>query len=493
MTFPAIPTPSPAAPAATAGTLSSRGVRTDAEQLVRPTHADVASRIGIASLFTDDRLDRDLLAMQRFASAIGAVIDCQAIPPQLAREGTVGRIGVPRDAVAMMRRQRVVLGATGGADPLAPVTRLWRGLQRRADVQVDLRSCSTLPGSQAWHAGIERDVLLLSQRLLDRGTSRKSRNPADDAAGQWTRAREAADLAYRIAAAEGRHLLLVTPVGRSTEAQQFFTDALERQARLQRVASPRVVKAGLLAALLSGDTGRERWLVASVMSIDELSAMATEAVGETGPWPVLSLGRDASFYTMPSAVADAPEPVALLLVLEQLLQRSGRAELSRQLMASLRLTMAALARTREEFGAPLALPMDEFLQAITANWGRAPLPGPVRDRRTTDRTGDVGEVLGLRLRIESSRTAAEIREQVTAALHASGLEVASVRSIDAAEDVSGPLVYDVRVRTRLGETTLSDDAATALFRALDERVRCTAVEPWQPATAATRVRVPRSA
>ena len=60
-------------------------------------------------------------------------------------------------------------------------------------------------------------------------------------------------------------------------AQQSFADALERQARVHRLPSPRIVKAGLLAALLCGESSTARWLVASVMPMSELSALATEA------------------------------------------------------------------------------------------------------------------------------------------------------------------------------------------------------------------------
>lgn len=442
-----------------------------------------ADPIRVATLCSDERLDGLVRAVQRFALEIGSTIDWECIPAHLARGGTIGRIGVPHDAIAVMLRQQVVIGSSTGADPMAPVSRLWRGLQRRARVLIDLQQCTTLPGSAASVAGVERDVLLVSQRLVERATPRRVAPEANDTADQWARARESADIVYRTAVAEQRRVLLVLPVGRTTEMQQFFSDALARQARLHRMPPPRTVKAGLLSALLTGETGRERWLVASVIPIDDLAATAAEAVGDTGPWPVFSLGRGALFCGLPQQLAAALDPTPLLLVLEFLLRRSGQFETARLLMQSLRTTVAALHRTREEFGAPFEIPVRDFLRGVLSNWGRAPSAGGVRERRTTQRDGPV--VSGLRLRIESTLSASDMRTAVSASLMPAGLEVASVRSMDAPTGAAYG-VFDVRVRSRLGEPPLSDDAATALVRALGVAVRCAAIEPWIPGGASSR-------
>jgi hypothetical protein len=476
-------------------TSTSVPIRADALPMLIPSRelrdapaAGVAAGAGndhirLATLCSDERLDGLVREVQRFALEVGATIDRECIPAHLARGGTIGRIGVPHDAISLMLRQQVVVGSSIGADPLAPVSRLWRGLQRRADVLVDLRQCTTLPGSAASVAGVERDVLLVSQRLVERATSRRPAPDANDTADQWTRARESADIVYRTAVAEQRSVLLVLPVGRATGMQQFFSDALARQARLHRLTPPRTVKAGLLSALLTGETGRERWLVASVIPIDDLAATAAEAVGDTGPWPVFSLGHGALFCGMPQQLAANLDPVPLLLVLEYLLRRAGKFETARLLMQSLRTTVAALHRTREEFGAPFEIPVRDFLRGVLSNWGRAPSAGGVRERRTTQRGGPV--VSGLRLRIESTLSASDMRTAVSASLMPAGLEVASVRSMDAPTGAAYG-VFDVRVRSRLGEPPLSDEAATALVRALGAAVRCAAIEPWIPGGASSR-------
>lgn len=452
--------------------------------------ADRTDQVSFATLCADTRLDGLVREVQAFATQVGTTVDWDCIPSSLARGGTVGRIGVPQDAIALMLRQQVVVGASIGADPLAPVSRLWRGLQRRADVLVDVRRCSTLPGSAASIAGVERDVLLISQRVVERSAPSRPAARATDTADHWTRARESADIVYRMAVAEQRSVLLVLPVGRATGMQQYFTDALARQARQHRIAPPRTVKAGLLSALLTGDTGRERWLVASVMPMDELSATATEAVGDTGPWPVISLGRSAMFCGMPQPQTSGMDPVPLLLVLECLLRRAGQTETARLLMQSLRTTIAALHRTREEFGQPLELPVPAFLQALVSNWGRESVAGAVRERRLVERVHP--DVSGLRLRIESTLSAAAMRSTVSASLMPAGLEVASVRGLDAPVGAAYG-VFDVRVRSRLGEPPLGDEAAAALVKALGTSVRCTVVEPWTPSASSERARARSSA
>ena len=294
-----------------------------------------------------------------------------------------GRIGVPHEASTVMLGRRLVIGAHRGADPLSPVSRLWRGLQRRADVVADVRRCVALPGSAAARHGHEPDVVLFSQRI---GECAPRRSDDDGASAfHWNRARQAAELAYRTAASEQRELLLVLPVGRGTGSQRYFADALERKARQHRLPPPRTVKAGLLSALLSGDSAPARWLIASVMPMDELIAMADEAIGDTGPWPVLSIGTNASFFDMPASRTAREHPVAVLLVLIGMLERIGDGARARTLLQSLRITCGAMVRMEEELGTVLNVPVASFLAGVMANLGRAPLPGSGGDRRRSAR------------------------------------------------------------------------------------------------------------
>lgn len=336
--------------------------------------------LSVATLFADERSASVARAVQALMSRVGAPIDIRHLPAALAHGGTVGRIGVPTAATALMLDQRVMLGSTFGASPLAPVSRLWRGLQRRADVLVDMRQCATLPGSAAALAGAERDVLLVAHRVFER-TPRPDAHPGE----QWTRSRDAAELVYRLAAAENRVVLLVLPIGRGSQMQQSFSDALERHARLHRLPTPRTVKAGLLAALLSGEAGSGRWLAASVMRIDALCALTNEAIGDTGPWPVVSMGRDVTFYDTPAASRSADSACAMLLVMASLLKRNGRPALARTLLHALHLTVAAAARMREELGTELQVPTDAFVRGVLANWGRAESAEQARTGRPGDR------------------------------------------------------------------------------------------------------------
>lgn len=340
-------------------------------------------RLSAGVLADDAALAGLLREMATFLPQTGTHLDLQSIPASLARGGTVGRIGVPQEATSVMLGHRLVIGANLGADPLLPVSRLWRGLQRRADVLADVRQCVTLPGSAAARAGNERDLVLCSQRIIDRA----ARRSGDDGASayHWSRARQAADLAYRLATTEQRELLLVLPVGRGTGAQRYFTDALERKARQHRMPPPRMVKAGLLSALLSGDNGRQRWLVASVIPMDELIAMTDEAIGETGPWPVLSIGTDASFFDLPARRTAHEHPVAGLLVVIGMLQRIGHGDRARAMLEALRVTSSAVMRMEAELGAVLTVPVPSFFAGVLANWGRAPMAHGGRDRRRAPR------------------------------------------------------------------------------------------------------------
>lgn len=328
----------------------------------------ISPALRLATLFGSERAEHVAQAVQSLMTRIGATLDLQHLSASLARAGTIGRIGVPRAAATLMYAQCVMLGHSFGAAPLAPVTRLWRGLQRRADVLLDVRQSLTMPGSAAALAGMHRDVLLVSHRVVDRAVVPST----DDAhhADQWIRAREAAEIVHRVAAAEERDLLLVLPVGRSTLTHQLFSDAIERHARLHRLPAPRTVKAGLLAALLSGDSGGTRAVVASVMPIDELSALATEAIGDTGPWPVMSLGRNVAFYDIPADLHDGDMARSMLLVMASMLARNGRAAHAHALLQSLHVTSTAAARMREELGGVLRVPADAMLSGVLANWGR---------------------------------------------------------------------------------------------------------------------------
>ncbi len=440
-----------------------------------------ASTLSIATLLDASHHAPALEAVLEFARSLGVPLDAQNIPADLARTGVVGRIGVPRDAGRTMLRQRGVVGATVGADPLAPVSRLWRGLQRRADVLIDMRRFLTLPGSDAARAGVDRDVLLFSQRITERATPRREGATSTNTADQWTRARHAAELAYRHALAEDRQLLLVLPVGRGTDAQRLFNDALDRQARQQRLAPPRTVKAGLLSALLTGEAGKGRLLAASVMSIDELTAMATEAVGDCGPWPVVSVGQRATFYDMPSESTGIAQPLPLLLVLATMLQREGRGDLAQQLQESVWLTLAALTRMRDELGMVFSPPTDAFLRGVLTNRGRMPIStSPVT-------ASEVPTVQGLRLRIATELDAAAVRDRVNAALLTAGVVVASVRTLDLLDE-SRSAMLEVRLRSRLGEPVVPDAAAHALSQALIPSMRCVSLEPWSPGAAGDRVR-----
>lgn len=353
---------------------------------VRDSRILEAHTLSAGVLADDVALAAVLRELADFLSQTGTHLDLQHIPATLARGGTIGRIGVPHDATNVMLGRRLVIGANRGADPLLPLSRLWRGLQRRADVLADVRQCATLPGSAAARAGNERDVVLFSQRIVDRAAGRSGEDGAS--AYRWSRARQVADLAYRLAATEQRELLVALPVGRGTGSQRYFTDALERNARQHRLPPPRTVKAGLLSALLTGARGCQRWLVTSVMPIDELIAMTDEAIGDTGPWPVHSIGVDASFFDLPATRTAHENPVAGLLVLIGMLQRIGHTDRARAMLEALRVTSSAVVRMEEELGTVLNVPVSSFLAGVLANWGRAPISFGVRDRRRVPRVAE---------------------------------------------------------------------------------------------------------
>ena len=356
-------------------TVTARPLRCATESTQAPMRA-VEAPLAFATLFGAGTLDDAMQSVCSLLNCVGAPSDVRRLSAALASPGTVGRIGVPHEAEALMRQQRAIVGASFGACSLQPLSRLWRGLQRRAEVVLDVRRCMTLPGSAAAQHGVDRDVLLVAHGVRERAAG-QARNTTG--ADQWTRARRAAEIVYRLAVEEDRPVLLVLPVGRATLAQRMFSDALERHAQLQRVATPRCVKAGLLSALLSSDGGVERWLVASVMRIEELSTLTAEAIGDTGPWPVMSLGRDVTFYNMPMSVFESGDALPLLLVLVSALQRSGNTGLAHAVMQALLTTAAAAVRMREELGTELMIPHDAFVRGVLANWGRVPLDSPSDD------------------------------------------------------------------------------------------------------------------
>jgi hypothetical protein len=121
------------------------------------------------------------------------------------------------------------------------------------------------------------------------------------------------------------------------------------------------------------------------MPMDELITIADEAIGDTGPWPVLSVGTNASFFDMPASRTAHEQPVAVLLALIGMLERIGDGARARTLLQSLRLTSSAVVRMEEELGTVLNVPAVSFLAGVMANLGRAPLPGSGGDRRRSAR------------------------------------------------------------------------------------------------------------
>lgn len=433
-------------------------------------------RLSLAALSSDAVFDDALRAVLAFCDEIGVPIDAIAIPATLARVGTVGRIGVSDEAIMLMHRHRVLIGAHRDADPLQPVPRLWRGMQRRAGVLLDLQRCLTMPGSEAARRGNQRDVLLVAQRQVDRRTSRVSR------AGEapWgADAQRAAELCWAIAASEHREVLLVEPVGRLTPAQRDLAAAMHAVATSHRMALPRTVKAGVLSALLTGDHARSRWLVASAMTIDELRALAREAIGETGPWPVLSVGRHASFYDIPST-PHTGLAMPMLLTCVSLLERAGRQSIAATLLNAIQVTCAAASRLRTSPTESLCVQTDALLAALRVNWGRA-LSAPVA-RRAAPASGDAATLSGVRIRIESCADAAAVRDGVVHLAGAAGVELATLRRVDGLESAATPQ-YEARLRLT-SDTDAADVAMVRVIAALlRSPFRCLLVEPWSGARA----------
>ena len=394
------------------------------------------------------------------------------IPADLARGGTVGRIGVAADAVRLMQQQRLLLSSAKTADdPLSPVPRMWRGLQRRAQVLLDVQRCVTLPGSDAARRGNLRDVLLVSHRQHDRRATRRS------GTGEvpWgLDAQRAAELCWSIAVSEQRTVLLVEPIGRVTPAQRDFAAALCSVARAHRAPAPRSVKAGVMAALLTGDHTVSRHLLASAMPMSELHHTACAAVGDPGPWPVLSIGRQASFYEVVDSEGPMTLALSMLLALVSVLERSGQPTLARTLMQSIQVSCAAAARLRDPDPADAAQQAALFLSAIRANWGRDPNPAAVARTSGAPRASD-SAIAGLRIRIESALPLHEVRERLLAAAQQAGVDMASVRRIESAD---GAPLYDVRVRPLLGQLELPASTVVLLTQLQAAPMQCRLVEPW---------------
>ncbi|HYW49831.1 MAG TPA: hypothetical protein VE861_04445 [Gemmatimonadaceae bacterium] len=312
----------------------------------------------------DDKDGTLLDTLMHFAARIGVALQAASIPASLARSGTVGRIGVPRESIALMLEKGMLLGSTIGSDALEPVPRLWRGLQRRAGVFVDLQRCGTAERAEM------RDVLLLSQRVPEWPGLRRSAGEGDTVAAQWLRARQAAEVAYQRAVAEDRRVLLVTPIGRSTDAHRYLRDAMDRQARLHRLPAPRSVKAALLSSLIGAHDGDVRWLVASVTPIHELRTMMSEVLDDITPWPVLSIGTDVTCCDLRHRDTATRDPMSLLLALVTLLEEGGHRTHAATLLDAILLTDAASRRMREELGGTLDVPSNEFLDGVVANFGR---------------------------------------------------------------------------------------------------------------------------
>jgi hypothetical protein len=435
------------------------------------------TRFNLAALLDAPDAEPALAALSALCQGLQVQLDLRTMPATLARGGTVGRIGVPQEAVAMMRRQRILLAGSHTQVALTPISRLWRGLQRRADVLIDLRQCvPLLAGAVDGAAGLDRDVLLCSHRVHERA----ARVAEPESADTWRSARESAALAVRIAAAEQRTLVVVTPIGRSTAAQQLVTEAIEREARQQRAPTPRVLTAGLLSALLVSDAGRGRIMAFSVLPVHDLSALVAEAVGEIGAWPVVSVGRDVSFCEMPLAENGHVDTTALALVLVTLLQRTAKSAEAKQLLDAVVLTTRAVARMREELASDFPVSHDAFMAGVLANIGRGPSATVVRAHSTAR------PVTGVKLRVATSVSSAALRALISSAVSPTGLEVASVRAAEGQREPDGLSVFDVRLRAQLGEAQLTDEAAQALMLALGTAGRCLSTEPWSPAPERSR-------
>ncbi len=393
--------------------------------------------LSLACFWDDAAVDEALVAARKVLHHLGVSLEPRAVPSSLARGGTVGRIGVPPQALDAVAGAGVALGATLGQSPLAPLPRLWRGLQRRCDVLVDIRHCVTLPGSDAHLLGHERDVILVSQRRVDR-TGAGTRATETDLNG-FGRARRVAELAFRLAAADRREVVLAVPPGRLTPAQKQLADACQREAQRLGHEGVRTAKAGLLAALLCGDIGARPWVVVSPMPMDELSAAVAAAIGDTGPWPVIAAGERTTFYDIPSVrgtTTGAVDPTGVLLACVAMLQRQGLREPAYALLHAVRLARAAEARMRTAPATPLPLHADVMARAVIAHLGRHRV---------------VGEPT---------------------------VEVGSVEPWGTAEDA---IAHDVRVRVRLGEGPLDDATVDRLIVAIAQAVGPCLVEPWREA------------
>lgn len=450
--------------------------------------------LSIACFWDDAGVDEALVAARRVLQHMGVALEPRAVPASLAKAGTVGRIGVPSQAIRAVADAGVALGATLSLDPLAPLPRMWRGLQRRCDVLADVRHCVTLPGSEAHAMGHERDIVLVSQRRTERSLA--DWRGADSDVDGWGRARRVAELAFRLAQADGRKVVLAVPPGRLTAGQKLLADACDREARQQRLDGVRTVKSGLLAALITGDTGREPMVVVSPMSMEELSATVTAAIGDVGPWPVVAAGERVTFFDIPPVRHESGSPIdptGVLLACVAMLHRQGLSEPAAGLLHAIRLALAAEARMRPAGAARVHVGADALAGAVIAHYGRhRPAPAaPVLPPEPDDEPllpWDDEPVHGLRIRMDAGAEGAttSLREAVGQVVYPHGLEVASIRPVG--ED--GEYV-DVRVRVRLGEAPLDDDTVGALIGAVARRFPCRLITPWRGALGGVPTRTAR--
>jgi hypothetical protein len=290
-------------------------------------------------------------------------------------------------------------------------------------------------------------------------------SPPTANAQHWSHARDAADLICAAAVRDQRRVLLVDAIGRSTPSQRLFADALDREMRQRRMSPARCVRAGLLAAMLIPDRASAPLLVASTIGIEDLDAIASEALGDCGAWPVVHIGRHATFYDIPTLADATPVQVAtsLLLAVAHMMEPAGRAPDARTLVGALRL--------RGELPAPSELMT--LLRGVRANWGRTPMS-------TNSNTVQSPEIKGLRVRVATVLSGAALRGAIAQAVSDVGLELASLRAVDSD---SGAALFDVRLRPSLGEVSIRAAALDTLAEATRGVMRCVQAEPWLPASA----------
>jgi hypothetical protein len=450
---------------------------------VRAPVATPALPLRLAILTTEPAMDSALDAARRVLAHAGVALDARPIPESALKGGTVGRIGVPQAVLDAVEGADAVLAPVIGRDPLEPATRLWRGLVRRYAAERDVSAMQTLPGSPAARAGHARDLVLVAQRMRVDGSTTH-----DDIDG-WGRARRTAERVVRMAIADERDILVVTPPGRLGPQAKLLADAVDREARTHRITPPQVIKAGMLAAHIAGRRGVRRAVIVSAMTMAELRATLDNAIGSLGPWPAVSEGADRPFIAVELPATDdvqCVDPTGLLLACSMLLRERGD-RAGEMLLHAMQVTVAAEARMRHVPAERLRIPAHQVAAAVIANWGRV-LPAaeahgmPLHDGQGAD---------GLIVRIQTALAPADASEAMQAIVSAHGMQVAAVRAADLVPVLTTP-VLDVRMRIGLGEPTLTDARVGALVRAVAAQFRCLLVAPWTPGGAAPAPTVSRS-